>query len=181
MHLLLVLQPASEGGGFNPLDPSQGGGFLWTIVIFALALPAMWVVVMGPVTKALSERDAKASEAIVAAQQASQQAEKARAEVESKLTEARAEAAKLVGDARARGEAREREILGQAQKEAGVLLENARKAISAEQEKAIAAIRREVVDLSLSTATKVLGRKVDSEDDRRLASELVSSSKGSKT
>ncbi|MBM3975845.1 MAG: F0F1 ATP synthase subunit B [Planctomycetes bacterium] len=164
---------ASAGGGFDPLDVSGAGGLIWTLVIFFIALPFMWKVVMGPVAKALTERDAKASEAIVAAQRASEQAQKARDEVESKLTEARADAAKTMADARTRAEAREREIVSAAQQQAQVLLDNAGKAIRAEQEKAVAAIRREVVDLSLSAASKVLKRGVNSDDDRRLAQEAV--------
>jgi F-type H+-transporting ATPase subunit b len=170
LNLLLI---APSGGGFDPLDVSGAGGLIWTLVIFFVALPFMWKVVMGPVTKALAERDAKANEAIVLAQRASEEAQKARAEVESKLAEARTEAAKTMADARTRAESREREIVGAAQQQAQLLLDGAQKAIRSEQEKAIAAIRKEVVDLSLSAATKVLRQRVNSDDDRRLASEAV--------
>ena len=50
--------------------------------------------------------------------------------------------------------------------------------MQAEQEKALAAIRGEVVDLSLNAASQVLGRRVDSDDDRRLVQELVSQEGG---
>jgi F0F1-type ATP synthase membrane subunit b/b' len=52
-------------------------------------------------------------------------------------------------------------------------LESAQRAIQAEQAKAIAAIREEVVDLSISGARAVLQRNVGSEDDRRLVTEMV--------
>lgn len=172
MSILLLLVPA-EGGGFDPLNVSGAGGMIWTFVIFFVALPFMWKVVMGPITNALAARDAKASEAIVAAQRASEDAQKARAEVESKLAEARAEAAKTMADARGRAEAREREIVGAAQAQAQALLDGAQKSIRAEQEKAIAAIRKEVVELSLGAASKVLKTRVNSDDDRRLAQEAV--------
>ena len=38
--------------------------------------------------------------------------------------------------------------------------------------------RGEVVELSMKAATEVLGRNVGSEDDRRLVTELVSSTRG---
>ena len=78
-------------GGFNPLDVSASGGMIWTIVIFVVALPLMWKVVFGQIAAALGERDAKASEAIVAAQRASEEAEKSRAAVEVALGEAQVE------------------------------------------------------------------------------------------
>jgi len=169
---LALLAPAAEGG-FNPLDVAGAGNFLWTLIIFLVAAPFIWMVVMGPVTRALEERDGKASRAIAEAQKASVDAERARAEVEVALGEARAEAAKLISEARERAGVREKELIEAAKAEAAGLVEGARRTIQAEQQKAIAAIREEVVDLAISGAGKVLGRNVGGEDDRRLVSDLV--------
>ncbi|HVS18648.1 MAG TPA: F0F1 ATP synthase subunit B [Planctomycetota bacterium] len=173
--VLASLAPAlaSSEGGFNPLDLGGLGGFLWTLVIFLVAAPFMWLMVMGPVTRALEERDSKAARAIVEAQKASGDAERARAEVEVALGEARAEAAKLMAAARDRAGVRERELIEAAKSEAADLVEGARRTIQAEQHKAIAAIREEVVDLAIAGAGKVLGRNVGGEDDRRLVAALV--------
>ena len=59
--ILLLTSPAlaSDGGGFNPLDPSFGGATFWTWVIFLVSLPVMWKFVFGPITKALEARDRK--------------------------------------------------------------------------------------------------------------------------
>ena len=168
-----MLPLAIAEGGFNPLDVSGMGGFLWTVVIFLAALPFMWKVVFSKVTTALADRDARAAEAIVAAERASQDAERARAEVEVRLGEAQAEAAKLLSQARERAEVRERDIVESARREAESMIASARASIEVEKEKALAAIRGEVVELSLNAASKVLGRNVGSEDDRRLVQELV--------
>ena len=173
MQLPVALLAPAEGGGLNPLDVGQGGAALWTVLIFAFAAPFMWKIVMGPVTRALEERDSKASEAILVAQKASADAEAARSEVEVRLGEARAESAQLLAEARSRAEIREREILDAAQSEARSLLDAAQRTITAEKEKALAAIREEVVDMSLAAARVVIQRKVDTEDDRRLAGEVV--------
>lgn len=178
--MMLLLPAAAEGGGFDPLSPSGLGGFMWTAIIFLVALPFIWIVVMGPVTRALLARDEKAAEAIVTAQRASEDAEKARAEVEVALGEARAEAAQLLAEARGRAESREREIVEGAKKEAEALVERARAEIQGEQEKALAAIRDEVVELSLDAASRVLGRAVKGEDDRRLARQLVGAEEGTR-
>ena len=168
------LAPLSGGeGGFNPIDVAAGGNLVGTLVIFALALPFMWKVVMGPVTKALVERDERATAAIAAAESASRDAAAARAELEKSLADAQAHAAKLVAEARAKAESRGHEILEASKLEAAQLLEGARKAIRVEQDKAVAAIRNEVVDLSLRAASRVLERNVGSEDDRRFAAQVV--------
>lgn len=174
--MLLFLSLSSGGeGGFNPLDLAAGGNLLWTWVIFLAALPFVWKIVMGPVTNALEERDEHAARAIAAAEKASSEAEKARADVEVALGEAQAEAATLLAQARSRAEVREHEIVDAAKQEAASMVDSARKAIRAEQDKAISAIRNEVVDLSLDAASQVLERRVDAEDDRRLVESLVSS------
>ncbi|MBL8862376.1 MAG: F0F1 ATP synthase subunit B [Planctomycetes bacterium] len=178
LHLpILVL---AEGGGFNPLDLHGIGGFFWTIVIFALALLPIWKLVMGPVTKALEERDAQAAAGLAAAQKASADAESARAAVDSRLREAQLEAAKIVDAARGRAEVVERELKDQAGREAQALLERAKSEIQAEQAKALTAIRAQVVEVSMHAASQVLKRRVDSADDRRLVEELVAGAAGGK-
>lgn len=172
MSLPIALFVAAEGG-FNPLDLSQGGGLFWTIVIFAVALLPIWKMVMGPITRALEARDEKAASAIASAEKASRDAESARQAVEAKLREAQVEAAKLVEAARARAETVERQLKDDAAKQAASMLERAKLEIRNEQEKALSAIRREVVDVTIQAAGQVLKRKVDAADDRRLVEELV--------
>jgi len=176
MNLLLTVA-LSEGGGYNPLDPGGGGGTLWTWIIFIVSLFPIWIVVMGPITRALTARDEQALAAIESAERASQEAEKARAEVEVKLGEAQANAARLLAEARERAEKREHEIIELAKKEADGLRERAKADIDTAKEQALTAIRDQVVELSLSAAGQVLRRRVDSEDDRRLVTELVASTK----
>jgi F-type H+-transporting ATPase subunit b len=172
-NAMLAPALAAAEGGFNPLDVAQGGSFLWTLIIFAIAAPFIWKVVMGPVTRALAERDGKAEQAIIEAQKASAAAEQARAEVEVHLGQARAEAANLMAAARDRAALREGELIDAAKTEAQNLLDGARRAIQAEERKAIAAIRDEVVELAMSGAKRVLARNVGGEDDRRLVADLI--------
>ncbi len=170
--MLLFLTFASEGG-FDPLNMTGGGNLFWTWVIFLGSVPFMWKLVMGPITNALEERDSTAARAIGAAEKASAEAEKARADVEIALGEAQAGAAKLLQEARERAEVREHEIVQAAKQEASQMVENARKTIRAEQDKALSAIRNEVVELTFTAAGKVLERNVGNDDDRRMVTELI--------
>ncbi len=171
---MLLCLPIVEGGeGFNPMNPDHFGIALWTWIILLIAIPFIWKAVMGPITRALSERDAKVVSAMEAAEKASAAAKESQLEVEKKLVEARTEAAKLVADARARAEIRERDLIATAERRAAELEEAARRSIGAERDKAIAQIREEVVDLSIQAAGRVIGRNVGSDDDRRMAREIV--------
>ncbi len=176
---LAISGPLASGGEgkFNPIDLATGGNLFWTLAIFGLSAPLIWKLVMGPVTRALEERDERTERAIAAAEKASQDALAARAELEKSLSEARVSAAKLVAEARGKAETRGQEILEVAKTEATQMIEGARKAIRAEQDKAVAAIRNEVVELSLHAASKLLERNVGSEDDRRFAAQVVAGEK----
>jgi len=170
---LLASAPVAEGGGLNPFNPTGIGGILWTWVIFLVGLPLMWKVVMGPITHALEARDEQAARAIRAAEQAREETARAKAEVESKVAQARAESARLIAEARERASAVEKQIVDEAHLKAQRAAEAAAAAIASERDKAIAAIRDEVVELSISGARAVLGRNVGGEDDRRLVSDMV--------
>jgi F-type H+-transporting ATPase subunit b len=173
MYLTIASLLADESESFNPLDPSFLGVALWTWIIFLVALPFIWKIVMGPVTQSMEARDQRATQAVAAAEEAKRGAEKARSEVEARLTEAQAEAARMVEAARTRAEARERELIAEAGKESAAMLEAARAEIQNERNKAVAQIRKQVVDLSIAAAGQVLKRRVDASDDRRLVEELV--------
>ncbi|MFT7671223.1 MAG: F-type H+-transporting ATPase subunit b [Planctomycetota bacterium] len=162
---------------FDPMDLNGLGGTMWTWIIFFACLPFIWKFVMGPITTALAERDEQAFAAIESAEKANQEALKVRAEVEVKLGEAQAGAAKLLSEARERAEKREHEIVELAKKEADTLRERAKADIGTAKDQAMAAIREEVVEISLMAAGEVIKRRVDAEDDRRLVSELVASTK----
>jgi F-type H+-transporting ATPase subunit b len=177
----LLLIAISEGsGGLNPFDPSAGGGLLWTWIIFLVALPFMWKAVMGPMARALESRDELAHRKIAEAEKASRDAASALAQVEAKLGEAQAEASRLLSEARDRAGVREREILDAADREAGELIEGARRTIQSEKEKALSEIRDSVVELSLHAASRVLERNLGSEDDRRLVESAMQSALSSR-
>ena len=108
----------AAGGGFDPLAPQTFGQALWTLLIFGLSIPAIWIVVMKPIVAALEARDDHAKQAIGAAEEAKAEAERVRAEVEVSLGEARAESAREMAEARERGEKRAAEIINDAEKKA---------------------------------------------------------------
>jgi F-type H+-transporting ATPase subunit b len=84
----------------------------------------------------------------------------------------------LLSEARARAEEVEKSLKEQAAREAAALLERAKAEIKAEQDKALSAIRAEVVEVSLNAASQVIARRIDASDDRRLVDELVGAAAG---
>ncbi len=167
--LLLATQGS---GGFNPFEFAPGAAF-WTWVIFLLSLPVMWKFVFGPIAKALAQRDQQVVDAAKAAEEARQKAEQAVAQAQKEREEARAEGKRMVLEATARAERQAVEAQRAAKAEAERLLQKAREDIEVEKRRALRDIRREVVDLAIASAGRILEREVDDRAHRDMVDRFV--------
>jgi len=89
------------------------------------------------------------------------------------LAEARAESAQILADARKVGDAQIQRAKDEAEVERLRRLEDTRKQIDAETSRAIDQIRGEVADLTLEATQRVVGKVLDSADQRRLIDEAI--------
>lgn len=164
----------ASGEGFNPFEFVPGATF-WTWVIFLGSLPFMWKFVFGPITKALSDRDAKVENAIKAADSARAAAETQVAAAKAELEKARADAKRMVDEASARAERQAQDALARAKDEADRQLKKAREDIAAEKQRALGEIRKEVVDLTMRSTAKLLRRDVDDAAHRKVVQDFLAS------
>ena len=174
MLALLLQEPAAGGGeqGFNPFSINTGLIF-WTIVVFLILLGLLWRLGWPAILKSVEERERRI-------QQQLDEAERARAEAQRLLEEhrrlaasAKAEAQELIANAKAIADKERATLLAKAREEYEDLLARARKDIEEEREKAILALRREAVDLSIAAASKLLEAQLDNEANRRLVTEYL--------
>ncbi|MDP6929858.1 MAG: F0F1 ATP synthase subunit B [Planctomycetota bacterium] len=167
-----VISRLVEGGGFNPFEFATGATF-WTWAIFLLSLPLMWKVVFGPITRGLAARDQQVVDAAASAEKARNEAEEAAAAARAELDKARADGRQRIQDAINRAEKQAQE----AQREAKAEIERERlKAsdeIEAAKQRALLEIRKEVVELTISSASRVLQKDLDADDHRRMVQGLL--------
>jgi len=166
-------QEAGAGGG-GPLTV-DGGLVIWTLVVFGLLLYVLkrnaWPVLLA----AVREREQKLERQLA-------EAEKNRAEAAALLEEhkrllaaAKGEAQEILNKAKTVAEKERATLLAKAREEYERLLARARKEIDEEKEKALLALRREAVDLSIAAAAKLLDANLDTEANRRLVTEYLAS------
>lgn len=169
---MFFLQEAAEKVA-TPFD-INGGVILWTVAIFLILLGLLWWLGWPQIIKMVEEREHRI-------QQQLDEAEKARAEAQKLLEEHR----KLVSDARASAQeilataksaaGKEREaLLAKTREEQDAMLERARAEITAEKEKAVQALRREAVELSIAAASKLLEKNLTGEANRKLVADYLS-------
>jgi F-type H+-transporting ATPase subunit b len=148
------------------------------ILAFLLFIFLFWKFALGPITRTLDARQATIRESVQAADDMQKQLAETQARNEQVLAEARREAQEIIARAREVSEqniARSRE---QAQVQADEMIVKARESIVAETTQARAELRREIADLAITAATKIIHANLDRTAQMRLIEETLAEAGG---
>lgn len=166
--LLLLQEQAGEAAQeFTPFSINTGMMF-WTLVIFGLLVAVLWRFGWPTLLRMVEEREARIAKQLASAEQANAEAARLLEEHRQALAQARAEAQDILAGAKAVSQKEREQLLAKTREEQEQLLERARRDIEGEKEKAILALRREAVDLSIAAASKLVESNLDSDANRRL-------------
>lgn len=172
MPTLALIQ--QEHAARGPLDV-EPGLMIWTVVVFVALLLILrkfaWPALLG----AVEARERALEEQLAEAERNRAEAARLLAEHEKLIAEGRASAHALLAEARAAAEKERALAMEKTRQEQEELLERARRDIVAERDRAVADLRREAVDLSLAAASKLLGERLNSDNDRRIVQEYLTS------
>jgi F-type H+-transporting ATPase subunit b len=151
-------------------------GLIAQFVNFGILLFIMWKVALPPVLKMLDERRERIRESLEAADRMRVQAQDAERQVQAQIEEGRAQARQLVEQAqgiakRIQDEADERAKATEEQLRARAVAD-----IQLERDAAIAALRREFADITVSAAEKVINQSLDRGAHQRLIEDVLASS-----
>ena len=155
------------------LDPHVGT-IIWTLITFLLVLFVLKKWAWPPILSALDEREERIRSAIDDSEKARQEAEAVLSEHRSKLAAAEDEARQIIAEAREAGEKARHDIVEQAREEAQRAIGQARTSIEAEKRAAIAELRREMADLAVHAAGRMIDANLDDEKNRGLVDDLIS-------
>ncbi|HMM42497.1 MAG TPA: F0F1 ATP synthase subunit B [Thermomicrobiales bacterium] len=143
------------------------------ILAFLLFIWLFWKFALGPITGMLDTRQERIRESIEAAQRMEDELQKTRAQNEEIMAEARREAQGLIARAREVSDQNIARSKEQAQVQADELIDKARDAIAAETAQARADLRREVGDLAVMAASKIVRANLDRDAQTRLIEEAL--------
>jgi F-type H+-transporting ATPase subunit b len=124
---------------------------------------------------AVEARERSLQAAIDDAKRDREEAERVLADHRAQLEKARGEAQKLIADGRATAEKLRADLLEQTKAQQQELLDRARREIETEKVNAIAALRREAVELAIAGAGKVIERNLDNDANRKLVENYLGS------
>lgn len=174
MHSFILSIAAAQEGKADLLSPN-GGLMFWTIVIFVVLLVVLSRFAFKPMLAAVEARERALQEAIDSAKRDREEAERVLAEHRAQLEKARGEAQKLIADGRATADKLRNDLLEQTKAQQQEMLDRARRDIETEKNNAIAALRREAVDLAIAGAGKVIERNLDNDANRKLVETFLGS------
>jgi F-type H+-transporting ATPase subunit b len=172
MLLSLLLQHEEAGQGPTPFDINTGVIF-WTVLIFGILMVLLWRFAWPSILKSVEEREHRIRKQLEDAERANAEAQRLLDEHKKTIAGARTEAQEMIAKAKAVAQKERELLLAKAREEYDQLLARARKDIDAEKEKAIVALRREAVELSIAAAAKVIDANLDTEANRRLVTEYL--------
>ena len=170
-----ALATASEGGAAAGPFTINGGLVIWTLVIFGLLMLILAKTAWPAILKQVEEREARIRQQLEDAARANAEAQRLLAEYQGQLSQAKAEAQDLLAQGRLAGEKLREEMVTKGRTEQEELLERARREIALERDRAVAELRREAVELSIAAASKVIERNLDTDADRKLVQDYLSS------
>jgi F-type H+-transporting ATPase subunit b len=146
----------------------------WTLIIFAILLVVLMKFAFPPILGYAAAREKRIQEAIDEAARQRAETEKLLEEQRALLASARTEAQGSISDAQKNAERVRREVLEKAKAEQEELLTRAKREIEDERVRAVDALRREAVDLAVAAASKLVEKRLDSQEDRRIVTEFLS-------
>ena len=149
------------------------GYLISQIVNFTLLAVLLYFVAYKPILRMLDERSARIKKGLEDAEAASRRAAEMEQEFEARMSEARKEGQEIVAQATQMSEKARQEILETARKESRAQIEKAKEEIARERELAMAELRQQVADLSLSISEKVIGEALDEQRQRQLIAEFL--------
>ncbi len=146
------------------------------LVNFFLLLVVLRIFLYKPILNMLDQRAKRVKEGLDAAEQSKEHAAQADQEVAQQLEQARQQSQTNIAQAQEAANRIQEEARSQARRDAEVLLERARSEIQLERDQAIAELRKEFADLTVSAAEKVIGQSLDRQAHRRLIDEVLAES-----
>jgi len=179
LRRILVLALAALAGAADLWAAGGGekGGFssevIWQIISFVLLIVLLSRFVKKPLAAFLSGRQAEVQNAIEQSARKKEEAEALLSEWQRKVDSLGREIQDLHERIRAEGEAEQKKIVSRAQEEGERIRQQA--GVIAEQEltKVRAALKKEMVDLSVELAEKLLKEAIQPQDQERLIQEYI--------
>jgi len=137
------------------------GLIVWLSIVFLTTLLILRKYAWGPITSALSEREATIATSLNRAEEALSESKRLQEQNAQAKRKAEQEAQKLLRDAREEAQVIRDQEAQRTQEEIALIREQAKQEIERDKQRALQSLRKEVADLAILAAEKVLQENLD--------------------
>ena len=148
-------------------------GFVLHLINFIILLFILQRFLFPPIVKMLDERQARIRASMERAESLRLETQRAQAETERLLSEARGEGQRIIAQANEIASRIQRERQEAAEAEYQRILARAQEDARREREQAFAELRAEVADLAVLAAGRIINRQLDPAGQRQLVDEFL--------
>jgi F-type H+-transporting ATPase subunit b len=156
----------------NLLSPNFGL-VIWIAITFFALLIVLRRFAWGPVTSALTAREERIRESMEQAEKALAEARQIQADNDRARREAEAEAQRLMRETREAAESLRSEELERTRTQIRQMQDAAQVEITRERDGALDMLRKEVADLAIQAAERVLDANLDDDRQRKLVNDFL--------
>ncbi len=172
MSLSRALLLAAEGGG-GALTNIDTTLFWSTLVLFALFALVLGKFAWGPLLEIVESREKTVRDQVEGAQKAEVEAQALLHQRQDLLKEATREREEMLARAQKEAEALRADLVGKAKGDAEGILERAKQQIEREKSQAVLELRRQVADIAMEAAGKIVKSSLTPEAQRKLVDETI--------
>jgi F-type H+-transporting ATPase subunit b len=157
----------------NALIKVVPGLMIWTLISFAITFFVLRKYAFGPIQKAIDDRRERIHNSIEEAERARDEARGLLEEHRKLIGKAKADAEEILAEARKIADSQRERVREETEADRQRRLEETKRQIEAETMRALEQIRAEVAELTVIATTKVTGKILDRDDQRRLIEDAV--------
>ena len=168
----ISVEPEEEASGIQLLLPHPDE-LIAGLIAFVIVFFFVWKWAVPSLNKTLEARQQAIRSDYEAAEAAKVEAQSLLGDYQEQLAGAKNEAAGIVDEARTAGDQVKADILTRAETEAEKIKERAQGDIAGERERISGDLRRQVADLSIGVAEKVVGDSLDDDRQRQLVDRYI--------
>lgn len=156
----------------NPILP-ETNEIIWGSISFFVVLGLLAKFAFPAMKTAMAAREERIRADLEGAEQARAQADSQLADYQAQLADARAEAGRIIEEARQAADQVRRDLMARAEAEASELRARAAADVQLATQRAMADVRRQVGDLSIELAEKIVERNLDRDTQRALIDSYI--------
>ena len=144
------------------------------MINFAIVFSVLYFFALKPLLKTMKERTRKIEESLENADKIDEKLQKTEEAYTAKLNIAKKDAALIMENAQKQAEERRETMIKKAKEEIGQIINEEKAKMQKEKAITLKEIKSEVVDLVFASMEKILDKKIDSEEEKKLIKKMIS-------